>query len=87
MMPVLLPGDVSIAAVAIAGMMKITTVRSKQRVTVNFMVILFNFSGHGLMDMVGYDKFLTGKLSKHKMSDKELFQYLEELKDYPKPLV
>jgi tryptophan synthase beta chain len=48
-------------------------------------VILFNFSGHGLMDMVGYDKFLTGKLSKHKMSDKELFQYLEELKDYPKP--
>jgi tryptophan synthase beta chain len=50
-------------------------------------VILFNFSGHGLMDMVGYDKFLTGKLSKHKMSDKELFQYLEELKDYPKPVV
>jgi tryptophan synthase beta chain len=49
-------------------------------------VILFNFSGHGLMDMVGYDKFLTGKLSKHKMSDKELFQYLEELKDYPKPV-
>ena len=50
-------------------------------------VILFNFSGHGLMDMVGYDKFLTGKLSKHKMSDKELFQYLEELKDYPKPVI
>ncbi len=24
-------------------------------------VILFNFSGHGLMDMVGYDKFLTGQ--------------------------
>jgi tryptophan synthase beta chain len=50
-------------------------------------VILFNFSGHGLMDMVGYDKFLTGKLSKHHMSDKELFQYLEELKDYPKPVI
>ena len=48
-------------------------------------VILFNFSGHGLMDMVGYDKFLTGKLSKHKMSDTELFKYLDELKDYPKP--
>ncbi len=50
-------------------------------------VILFNFSGHGLMDMVGYDKFLTGKLSKHKMSDTELFKYLDELKDYPKPVV
>jgi tryptophan synthase beta chain len=49
-------------------------------------VILFNFSGHGLMDMVGYDKFLTGKLSKHKMSDTELFKYLDELKDYPKPV-
>jgi tryptophan synthase beta chain len=48
-------------------------------------VILFNFSGHGLMDMVGYDKFLTGQLSKHELPDKELFQYLDELKDYPKP--
>jgi len=50
-------------------------------------VILFNFSGHGLMDMVGYDKFLTGQLTKHELSDKELFQYLGELKDYPKPVV
>src|SRR4030043_1063667 len=49
-------------------------------------VILFNFSGHGLMDMVGYDKFLTGKLIKHEMSDKELFKYLKELEDYPKPV-
>jgi tryptophan synthase beta chain len=49
-------------------------------------VILFNFSGHGLMDMVGYDKFLTGQLTKHELSDKELFQYLGELKDYPKPV-
>jgi len=48
-------------------------------------VILFNFSGHGLMDMVGYDKFLTGKLVKHHLSDKELFKYLKELDDYPKP--
>ena len=48
-------------------------------------VILFNFSGHGLMDMVGYDKYLTGQLVKHEMSDKELFKYLKELEDYPKP--
>lgn len=48
-------------------------------------VILFNFSGHGLMDMVGYDKYLTGQLIKHHMNDKELFKYLKELEDYPKP--
>ena len=50
-------------------------------------VILFNFSGHGLMDLVGYDKYLTGKLVKHEMSDTELFKYLKELEDYPKPAV
>jgi tryptophan synthase beta chain len=48
-------------------------------------VILFNFSGHGLMDMVGYDKYLTGKLVKHEMSDKELFKNMKELEVYPKP--
>ncbi|MFO7369002.1 MAG: TrpB-like pyridoxal phosphate-dependent enzyme [Bacteroidales bacterium] len=48
-------------------------------------VILFNFSGHGLLDMVGYDKFLTGKLVKHEMNDEELFKFLKELDDYPKP--
>ncbi len=48
-------------------------------------VILFNFSGHGLMDMVGYDKYLTGKLIKHEMNDEELFKYLKELENYPKP--
>lgn len=48
-------------------------------------VILFNFSGHGLMDLVGYDKYLTGKLIKHEMSDTELFAYLKELENYPKP--
>jgi tryptophan synthase beta chain len=48
-------------------------------------VILFNFSGHGLLDLTGYDKFLTGKLVKHEMSDKELFKYLNELEGYPKP--
>ncbi|MBN1144926.1 MAG: TrpB-like pyridoxal phosphate-dependent enzyme [Bacteroidales bacterium] len=48
-------------------------------------VILFNFSGHGLMDMVGYDKYLTGKLVKHEMDDEELFKFLKELENYPKP--
>jgi tryptophan synthase beta chain len=48
-------------------------------------VILFNLSGHGLMDLVGYDKYLTGKLVKHEMPDSELFANLKELENYPKP--
>ena len=48
-------------------------------------VILFNFSGHGMMDLVGYDKYLTGKLVKHELPDEELFKYLNELEGYPKP--
>jgi tryptophan synthase beta chain len=48
-------------------------------------VIVFNLSGHGLMDLVGYDKYLTGKLVKHEMSDQELFGNLKELENYPKP--
>ncbi|MBN1158443.1 MAG: TrpB-like pyridoxal phosphate-dependent enzyme [Bacteroidales bacterium] len=49
-------------------------------------VILFNFSGHGLMDLTGYDKFNTGNLVKHEMKDEELFKYLKELEGYPRPV-
>jgi tryptophan synthase beta chain len=49
-------------------------------------VILFNFSGHGLLDLTGYDKYLTGKLIKHEMHDEDLFKYLKELEGYPKPV-
>lgn len=48
-------------------------------------VILFNFSGHGLMDLTGYDKYNTGGLVKHELPDEELFKYLKELESYPKP--
>ena len=48
-------------------------------------VILFNFSGHGLMDLVGYDKYLNGELSKHAMPDSEIQKNLDLIKDFPKP--
>jgi tryptophan synthase beta chain len=48
-------------------------------------VILFNFSGHGLMDLTGYDKFLSGKLERHELSQEEIDKNLELIKDYPKP--
>jgi tryptophan synthase beta chain len=48
-------------------------------------VILFNFSGHGLMDLTGYDKFLSGKLERHELPDSVIQENLEIIKDYPKP--
>jgi len=48
-------------------------------------VILFNFSGHGLMDLVGYDKYLAGELSNHVFPDDEIEKNLEVIKGYPLP--
>jgi tryptophan synthase beta chain len=48
-------------------------------------VILFCYSGHGLMDLSGYDKYLSGELSELRLSDKEIQQYLKPLENLPKP--
>ncbi len=40
-------------------------------------VILFNLSGHGLMDMSAYDQFLNGDLMNYKVSDEEILTTLE----------
>jgi tryptophan synthase beta chain len=42
-------------------------------------VIVFGFSGHGLMDLVGYDKYLTGQLTKHEMSEEEIQKLLADV--------
>jgi len=47
-------------------------------------VILFNYSGHGLMDLVGYDAYLAGKLSDYELPDEDLKKYTAELKKFPK---
>ncbi|MCF8359017.1 MAG: TrpB-like pyridoxal phosphate-dependent enzyme [Prolixibacteraceae bacterium] len=47
--------------------------------------IVFNFSGHGLMDLVGYEKFLTGQLDDYELPMEIIERYLAEIKDYPKP--
>jgi len=47
-------------------------------------VILFNYSGHGLLDLGGYEAFLSGKLSKYQLADKEIEKYTRELKNLPK---
>ncbi len=47
-------------------------------------VILFNYSGHGLMDLTGYDAFLSGKLVDYSLPDEELEKFTAEIKNLPK---
>jgi tryptophan synthase beta chain len=48
-------------------------------------VILFCYSGHGLMDLTGYDKYLSGELTDFSMPDEEIRMNLESLSHLPKP--
>jgi tryptophan synthase beta chain len=47
-------------------------------------VILFNYSGHGLMDLSGYDAYMAGKLKDYELPDEELYKYTKELEALPK---
>jgi len=47
-------------------------------------VILFNYSGHGLMDLLGYDAFMTGKLNDYELPQADLEQFTKPLSDLPK---
>ena len=40
-------------------------------------VILFNLSGHGLIDMSAYDQYLNGDLVNHRVSDEDIQQTLK----------
>lgn len=50
-------------------------------------VILFTYSGHGLMDLAGYEKYLSGQMSEYSISDQELNEFQESIKEHPKPQV
>ena len=45
--------------------------------------IVFCYSGHGLMDLAGYDKFLHGELTDYELSQDEMKVSLDELKPFP----
>jgi tryptophan synthase beta chain len=47
-------------------------------------VILFSYSGHGLMDLTGYDKYLSGQISDYEMPEEDIAKYVGQLKDLPK---
>ena len=40
-------------------------------------VILFNLSGHGLIDMSAYDQYLNGDLMNYKISDDDIARTLQ----------
>jgi len=42
-------------------------------------VILFNLSGHGLIDMTAYDQYLNGDLQNYSLSDEEISKNLENV--------
>ena len=48
-------------------------------------VILFNWSGHGLVDMAAYEAYLTGKLSDQPLPEEEIERALAAIASLPKP--
>ena len=48
-------------------------------------VILFCWSGHGLMDLSGYDAYFHGKLKDYALPEEEMARSLAAIKDLPKP--
>jgi tryptophan synthase beta chain len=48
-------------------------------------VILFNWSGHGLLDLTGYDAYFQGRLTDHALEEEELKKSTAVLEGLPKP--
>lgn len=42
-------------------------------------MILFNLSGHGLIDMASYDKYLAGDLQNYELTDNDIQKNLDEI--------
>jgi len=42
-------------------------------------VLLFNLSGHGLIDMTAYDMYLSGDLINYSIPDETIDKYLKEV--------
>ncbi len=48
-------------------------------------VILFNWSGHGFVDMGAYRAYLAGELANHELPSEEIRRALSEIEALPKP--
>jgi len=50
-------------------------------------VILFNWSGHGLMDLTGYEKYFGGQLTNYPLPEEVLRKSLKSIEGLPRPPV
>jgi tryptophan synthase beta chain len=48
-------------------------------------VIVFNFSGHGLLDLAGYEKYMSNQLTDFALSEEEMQASMAVFADFPKP--
>jgi tryptophan synthase beta chain len=48
-------------------------------------VILFNLSGHGLMDLNGYDSYFAGRLQNHELPEADLLRSIAVTDSFPRP--
>ncbi len=48
-------------------------------------VILFNWSGHGIIDLPAYDAYLAGQLEAHELAEDEIKRALKAIENFPKP--
>lgn len=48
-------------------------------------VILFNWSGHGIIDLAAYDAYISGKLEDYVLPDEEIKKLIKDLEKFPKP--
>jgi tryptophan synthase beta chain len=48
-------------------------------------VILFNWSGHGLVDMAAYEAYMRGQLSDYALPEDEIHRALDDIASLPKP--
>ena len=48
-------------------------------------VILFNWSGHGLVDLAAYEAYMRGQLKDHALPEEDIKRALEAIESLPKP--
>lgn len=48
-------------------------------------VIVFNFSGHGILDLSAYESYLSGKLRDYELTEDEISKLIGELNGLPRP--
>lgn len=48
-------------------------------------VILFSWSGHGLLDLGAYDRYFSGNLKDYALSEEEILKSEKVFESYPKP--